>query len=72
MNFWEQEQEKLKLWWEPDMGQSFIKNSRKMVKNRRMSTMQLILNRQHNGYWKENKTWKKKFWQKEKIVYERT
>ena len=49
-----------------------IKNSRKMVKNRRMSTMQLILNRQHNGYWKENKTWKKKFWQKEKIVYERT
>ena len=56
----------------PDMGQSFIKNSRKMVKNRRMTTMQLILNRQHNGYWKENKTWKKKFWQKEKIVYERT
>ena len=34
-----------------------------------MTTMQLILNRQHNGYWKENKTWKKKFWQKEKIVY---
>ena len=54
------------------MGQSFIKNSREMVKNRRMSTMQLILNRQHNGYWKENKTWKKKVWQKEKIVYERT
>lgn len=24
-----------------------------------MSTMQLILNRQHNGYWKENKTWKR-------------
>lgn len=53
-------------------GAELHKEQQENGENRRMSTMQLILNRQHNGYWKENKTWKKKFWQKEKIVYERT
>ena len=40
-------------------GAELHKNSKEMVKNRRMSTMQLILNRQHNGYWKENKPGKR-------------